>query len=120
MYNMYPGTYMASQQATLAASSASNEAFEAQQAEHDLRIRVEHLAVVCRAMWSFIESSQGVTLKDLEARMLEVEKQHPDHQGVVTCPNCHRPTGLRTGVCIYCGAPVGDGDPFTDHAVPGA
>jgi hypothetical protein len=111
VYN-YFGNYsmLASQQAT----TAESEAFDAQQAAHDLGVRVDHLEVACRAMWSFIEASQKVTLQDLAARMLEVEKQHPAHEGVVTCAQCHRPTGVRHGICMYCGAPLAaQDDPFS-------
>ena len=85
---------------------------------HDLerRVRVleeevDSLTLITMAMWELFGKANGLFLKDLEAKMAEIDLRDGQLDGKYRstpkkCPQCNHALGERRKVCIYCGADV--------------
>ncbi len=76
-----------------------------------LEKEVDALTLVCMAMWELLGKSQGYFLKDLEAKMAELDLRDGKLDGRYSsapelCPKCSRKLGSRRHFCLYCGASV--------------
>lgn len=93
---------------SMAAESASTAHATAIQLQ-ELEDRLERLSLVCRAMWTFLQESQGLTEEQLFARVLEVDLIDGQADGRVKktgrkCRQCGRVMSNRHHRCMYCGA----------------
>ncbi len=63
------------------------------------------------AMWEMFGKSAGLFLKDLEAKMVEIDLRDGELDGKLAaapenCPRCERKLGPRRHICLYCGSSV--------------
>lgn len=73
-----------------------------------LEAEVDSLTLVSMAMWELLGKSNGFFLKDLEAKMQEIDLRDGKldgkvRSGPVQCANCERMLDERRKTCIYCG-----------------
>ena len=99
-------------------SSAAATADQAQAKSYDLERRVnqleaenDSLTLILMAMWELFGKSNGLFLKDLEAKMQEIDLRDGKLDGKASggpriCGECDRPLGDRRQVCVYCGSQV--------------
>ncbi len=76
-----------------------------------LRIDLDRLSLVCRAMYSLLQESAGLTEQDLLRRVDEIDGQDGQLNGrvraaVQPCPECGRACGARQRHCLYCQHPL--------------
>jgi ribosomal protein L32 len=72
---------------------------------------LDRLSLVCRAMWSLLQDTSGLTEQDLMRRMEEVDLQDGQRDGrvrpkVVVCSSCGRNNNGRHTACLYCEMPI--------------
>lgn len=81
-----------------------------------LEARIDHLSLVCRALWSFLYE-QGVTEEEFLARVQEIDLldgklDNRLQVGPRNCPGCQRVVNARHRVCMYCGENLSAVNPF--------
>lgn len=91
------------------AGQASSDAREARGDTRFLQERIDHLTLVCMAMWSIIQDKTDVTEQDLLERVKKIDLMDGKEDGkadrsIQKCPNCGRVMSPRHRKCIYCGA----------------
>lgn len=98
--------------------SASAVADQAQAKTYGIETRVkqleeevDRLTLVVMAMWELLGKSEGFYLKDLEARIQEIDLRDGELDGRMTitpavCSDCGRSLHERRKTCMYCGTPV--------------
>jgi hypothetical protein len=64
-----------------------------------INARLDRMALLCRALWSFVSEEHGVTEEMLVAR---VESLTPSSAPM--CGECGRPLAVRQPKCLYCSA----------------
>jgi len=70
--------------------------------------RIDHLSLVCMAMWSLMKEKTSLTEDDLLKRMQEIDQTdgHLDGKAryhVYDCPQCGRSISVKLNKCLYCG-----------------
>jgi ribosomal protein L32 len=79
-----------------------------------LDAKIDRLAIISQALWELVRDKTGVTEKDIEARIAEIDARDGRKDGKITgrpttCPKCDRPAHTRHRVCPYCGAALDKG-----------
>jgi RNA polymerase subunit RPABC4/transcription elongation factor Spt4 len=79
-----------------------------------LESKIDRLALIAQAQWELIRQKTGLSDKDIEARMAEIDVRDGRKDGRITgtpttCPKCARPANTRNRVCPYCGTPIDKG-----------
>ena len=88
---------------------ASAKADAARRKESALEERLDRLALICRALWSFVQESQSLTEEDLLKRVESIDLLDGELDGKVKkegkkCSGCGRVMHQRHQRCLYCGA----------------
>ncbi len=94
------------------AQSTAEKAYqEVEKAREDIRKledKIEHLVIICQALWSFIREKEQLSEKDLEEKIKSFQSVASDDetQNVNTkaCVECGRTINRKQAKCIYCGA----------------
>ncbi len=98
--------------------SATTTAGQAQAKSYDLERRVKQLedendtlTLILMGMWELLGKSNGFYLKDLEAKMQEIDLRDGKldgklQSGPMECTECGRVLGERRKICVYCGTHV--------------
>lgn len=91
------------------ASQASSDAREARTDTRLLQDRIDHLTLVCMAMWSIIQDKTDATEQDLLDRvktidLMDGKEDGKADRGIQKCPKCGRVMSPRHRKCIYCGS----------------
>lgn len=73
-----------------------------------LEAKIDTLAIISQALWEVVREKTGLTEKDIEARIAEIDIRDGRKDGKITgkptqCPACERPTHTRLKACPYCG-----------------
>lgn len=73
-----------------------------------LEAKIDTLAIISQAMWEILREKTGLTEKDIEAKIAEIDIRDGRQDGKITgkptqCPACDRPTHTRLKACPYCG-----------------
>ncbi|MCP5474399.1 MAG: zinc ribbon domain-containing protein [Rhodanobacteraceae bacterium] len=76
-----------------------------------LRIDLDRLSLVCRAMYSLLQESAGLSDQDLLRRVDEIDAQDGSLNGRVRaavrpCPGCGRACSPKQRFCLYCQHPL--------------
>ena len=85
---------------------------------NDLESRVDRLAMLCCAMWPFIQSSTDAPAEELIQMVREIDLADGYEDGkahdkqVYDCHACRRPVSVSSPRCLYCGAPRRPNHPF--------
>ncbi len=110
---MFGGMYM--MQAQMAAGRAETAAAKSQsrttRMATEIRMlteRLDKLILVNMALWSLVQEKTGLTEKDLEDRVEQIDLEDGVADGKVTrtvseCPNCGRRVSARHKRCLFCG-----------------
>ncbi len=113
MYGMFGVMYTA--QAHMAAGRAEAIAAKSQSRTSrmatEIRMlaeRMDKLILVNMALWSLLQEKTGLTEKDLEDRVEQIDLEDGVADGKVTrtvqeCPNCGRRVSPRHKRCLFCG-----------------
>ena len=110
------GSRGASRAAGMAASAEQFSSRASSGRSGDLVARIDRLTLVVEAMWTMLEED-GRTEDDLIAKISELDQMDGNEDGVRiapprTCPSCKAKVGSTLRICQFCGADVGDPDPF--------
>lgn len=102
------GTSRALVQSESAKQVAKQAEQSAQFIEFDLASRIDHLSLVCRAMWEILRDSHGVSEDMLLTKVREIDLRDGKLDGkylkeVRKCTKCQRVMNPRHFKCIYCG-----------------
>lgn len=80
--------------------------------------RVDHLALLCRAMFELLQERTDIKDADLAKKMEEIDLRDGRRDGkmgsaITKCPDCGRTVSPKFRKCLYCGRAVeGADDPF--------
>lgn len=79
--------------------------------------RLDHLALICRAMLELLEERTGLTEQDVVKKIAEVDLRDGKSDGKMTakakpCPSCGGMISPRFNRCLFCGHRDEGGDPF--------
>jgi uncharacterized protein YlaN (UPF0358 family) len=99
------------------ASEAHSLAKDASERIEELQGRVEHLKLVCAAMWELLRDTGKLTEQDLAVRIADIDSRDGKIDGtlgsqVPACANCKKPLMRSQDRCIYCGEPAPKGSVF--------
>ncbi len=97
--------------ATATADQAQAKSYDLERRVKQLEAEVDSLTLILMGMWELLGKSNGFYLKDLEAKMQEIDLRDGTldgklKSGPTTCGECGRVLGDRRKICIYCGAHV--------------
>lgn len=103
-----------------ASSSANHAVAQSEQARSEvqrLHSELDRLTLVCRAMWSLLQDTSGLTEDDLLRRVEEIDLLDGKRDGrvqaqVVCCTQCGRINKPQRTRCMYCEAPLPTGSAF--------
>lgn len=88
-------------QAKADAREAQRSAEGAGEAIKRLERKVESLTLITQALFTFLQSSQGLSEADLMARVQEIASN--GRTAAVACSECGRMVGKAQSKCMYCG-----------------
>lgn len=76
-----------------------------------LREQVDHLTLVCSAMWQLIRERTNLTEQDLAERVAIIDAKDGVADGKMTktvkkCPKCNRTMSPKHSRCLYCGESI--------------
>jgi hypothetical protein len=99
------------QQASTRAEQASAQSSETRGDVHRLQAEVDRLSLICRAMWSLMQDTSGLTEEDLMRRVEEVDLLDGKRDGrmrpaVRSCAQCGRNNKPQRSACMYCETPL--------------
>ena len=94
-----------------AAGDAARAKSKVGRVERDLRALKANLAksmMINEALWELIRDKHGLTEKDLQDKLYEVDMRDgvldgKNQRKAVDCPNCSHAVSPRHPACIYCG-----------------
>jgi len=89
-------------QAKADAREAQRSAEGAGEAIKRLERKVESLTLITQALFTFLQSTQGLSEADLMARVQEIASN--GRTAAVACSDCGRMVGKAQSKCMYCGA----------------
>lgn len=93
--------------ASSAADKATIEAGQAKSGAYSLEAKLDHLALINRAMWSLLKERTELTEKDLMDRVAELDmadgKKDNKIHDTRECYGCGKILGPKDENCIYCG-----------------
>ena len=91
------------------ADSAKETAHQSTVSFRELDNEVNHLTLICRAMWELLQERNNLSEQDLLAKVQEIDlrdgKLDGKYRSTKECSSCHRALNRRHTRCIYCGAP---------------
>ena len=95
--------------ALAAADIAQAKGYDTDRRIRQLEAEVDALTLIAMAMWELFGKSNGLFMKDLEAKMQEIDLRDGKLDGKmsfgrVTCHGCERILDERRQTCVYCGA----------------
>lgn len=96
---------------TATADTAHAINHEASRRIKELEAEVDSLMLMVTAMWELFGKSEGLFLKDLEAKMHEIDLRDGKADGrirfpTIDCPSCSRTLEGRRKTCVYCGTQI--------------
>jgi len=114
-WNVYQDSKIA--EARASASSARAKIGDVATYVRHIEERLDKLALVCRAMWSFLREATELTDQDLIERVKEIDLSDGKLDGkvrkpIAKCPKCGRVMSSRHSRCIWCGAERSSADAF--------
>lgn len=82
-----------------------------------LEEKINHLALICRAMFELLQPSGGVTEAQLAAKIREIDERDGQADGRMTpqgqkCPKCGATMSAQFGKCLFCGYADPAASPF--------
>lgn len=82
-----------------------------------LEEKIDALSLACHAMWEILQQKHGVTVKELENMIEELDLKDGKLDGkldlnVKNCPDCGHKLNKRHTNCFYCGAEIPGGGVF--------
>ena len=97
--------------ATATADQAQAKSYDLERRIKQLEAEVDSLTLILMAMWELFGKSNGLFMKDLEAKMQEIDLRDGKLDGKASagprvCGECNRPLADRRRVCVYCGSQV--------------
>lgn len=74
-----------------------------------LERQVDHLTLVCQAMWELIRDHTEFEEQELEQKVIEIDLRDQRLDGkikaqIIQCPSCGRNNNTRRRNCVICGA----------------
>jgi hypothetical protein len=74
-----------------------------------LEQQIEHLTLVCQAMWELIRDRTDFSEEHLEQKVIEIDVRDERLDGkiqskLIQCPQCNRNNSTRRRNCVICGA----------------
>jgi hypothetical protein len=95
--------------AIAAADLAQSKGYDTERRIRQLEAEVDALTLIVMAMWELFGKSNGLFMKDLEAKMQEIDLRDGKLDGKlsfgwVACQSCGRKLDQRRRTCVYCGA----------------
>jgi hypothetical protein len=97
------------------AADAANRANAAEMRVRELEHRVEKLALACNAMWDLLRNQAGITDRQLQEKIQQMEAVNGSAKNMLKCPGCGRQVSPSKGKCIYCGTACGGGSAFEER-----
>jgi hypothetical protein len=99
------------------ASEAKSLAKDASEKIEELQGRVDHLTLVCAAMWELLRDTGKLTEQDLSVKIADIDSRDGKIDGtlgsqVPVCASCKKPLLRSQTRCIYCGQPAAKGSVF--------
>lgn len=99
------------------ADSANRRAAESATELRDLHERMDHLILVCMAMWSLLREKSNFTEEQLLERVKQIDLADGKEDGqlrvaIAKCAQCGRVMSRRHTRCLYCGASSLDATAF--------
>lgn len=96
---------------SVTADQAQAKTYDLDRRVKDLEAEVDALTLILMAMWELLGKSEGFFLKDLEAKMQEIDLRDGKLDGGASlrpssCKSCGRSVAGRRRTCIYCGKPL--------------
>ncbi|MCB1125876.1 MAG: hypothetical protein KDM81_05230 [Verrucomicrobiae bacterium] len=93
------------------ADRAAHAASEVRRENESLRLDVEKLFLITRALWTLLQEQHGYTEEQLIQRIQEIDLEDGRLDGRIAqerpdCPQCGRKLIGQRPVCLYCGAAV--------------
>jgi hypothetical protein len=100
--------------AQAAADHAQAKGYDTERRIKQLEAEVDSLTLIAMAMWELFGKSNGLFMKDLEAKMQEIDLRDGKLDGKLSfgstlCTGCGRKLDERRKTCIYCGAILNKG-----------
>jgi hypothetical protein len=101
-----------------AAADANETARRAAANVIEIQVALERLSLTCRAMWELLRERTSVSEADLIAKVHEIDLRDGRLDGRARsaakhCPQCSRVNNSRRDRCLYCGAELEAGSPFS-------
>jgi hypothetical protein len=95
--------------AIAAADLAQSKGYDTERRIRQLEAEVDALTLIVMAMWELFGKSNGLFMKDLEAKMQEIDLRDGKLDGKlsfgrIACQSCGRRLDERRRTCVYCGA----------------
>jgi hypothetical protein len=83
--------------------------------------RMDHMALICRAMWELLSEKTGLDDMRLAAKIAKVDLRDGKADGKITskaklCPSCGAMISPKFHRCLFCGHRDEGGDPFSSVA----
>jgi hypothetical protein len=108
LYQQYRIGQIDRQVENLRESAAALEGSSDLRAAARLDDKVNHLALICRAMFELMQASSSVTEDQLKAKIVEIDLRDGAADGKVTaraqrCPKCGAMMSPQMGRCLFCG-----------------
>jgi len=75
---------------------------------NELEIKINHMTLICMALWSFIKENHSATDKELIQRITEIDLLDGKLDGALQtkakkCPKCGNVMNKKHNQCLYCG-----------------
>jgi hypothetical protein len=95
--------------AQASADNAQANVYDTERRIKQLEAEVDSLTLITMAMWELFGTSNGLFMKDLEAKMQEIDLRDGKLDGKLSlepniCTGCNRKLDQRRKICVYCGA----------------
>lgn len=97
--------------ATASADITQAKTYDLERRVKALEEEIDSVTLILMAMWELLGKSNGFYMKDLEARIEEIDLRDGKLDGKLDpnparCPECSHALHDRRKVCIYCGTPI--------------
>lgn len=96
---------------TASADIATAKVYDLERRVRALEEEADSLTLIAMAMWELFGKSNGLFMKDLEAKIEEIDLRDGKLDGRLNpnpkkCHECGHSLHERRKVCIYCGTPI--------------